>query len=280
MQITSALQSTPIWRLTETWDEITPKDKNMFEFYKGLVSSGQNWAQQRDALLQKAPPSIPFVGMYLTELVFLEESGATVEDNIINFEKPRKVASIIQVRLSHAFTPSPINPVPQEIQLLQGTRYNFEVLDFVRNYFLNVEPLSEAKRFERSFAIQSRAVPVRQTSVSDVTAVPKLPIAASSSPTTSPRLSVGRPVTSPIKSTRLDVDVLRSALMDTTGEIDRSASKLYGTMQKAVAQYMKAKGGVSVLVTDTNGIVYGWYGGHTSPRMSRLAYCFCAARPR
>lgn len=153
------------------------------------------------------------------------------------------------------------------------------MLDFVRNYFLNVEPLTEAKRFERSFAIQGRAVPVRQTSVSDVTAVPKLPIAASSSPTTSPRLSASRPVTSPIKPSRLDVDVLRSALMDTTGEIDRSASKLYGTMQKAVAQYMKAKGGISVLVTDANGIVYGWYGPRTPLRLSRVL-SICAARPR
>lgn len=38
--------------------------------------------------------------MYLTDLTFLDESAATVDKDLINFEKLRKVAAVIQVRQS------------------------------------------------------------------------------------------------------------------------------------------------------------------------------------
>lgn len=56
----------------------------------------------------------------------------------------------------------------QEIQLLQQSKFNFEVLDFVRQYFADAEPLDEAQRFEASYAILPCTAIARPASTQDM----------------------------------------------------------------------------------------------------------------
>ena len=151
----------------------------------------------------------------------------------------------------------------KEIQLLQQTRYNFEVLDFVRAYFSQVEPLDESRRFEKSFVIMPRPVPVRQSSAPDVT-VPKLPVSGSTSPPVSPRPSSTQgmsraAIASPRRTARPDEESIRAAILETTGDADVRTHKAYGTMQKAMAHFLKSKGASSVTITDQTKVVYDWY---------------------
>jgi son of sevenless-like protein len=63
--------------------------------------------------------------MYLTDLVFIEESMPPMERHMINFEKYRAIARVVH-----------------EIQLYQQTPYNLEPLPFVKQYLTNLQPLS------------------------------------------------------------------------------------------------------------------------------------------
>lgn len=114
LQVLSALQSTPIRRLTELWEAISTKAKKTFDHLGTALAPTQGWQSQRELLANKSPPSIPYIGtaarcgmqfadctrlgMYLTDLTFLDDSVPTIDKDLINFEKLRKMAAVIQVK--------------------------------------------------------------------------------------------------------------------------------------------------------------------------------------
>ena len=65
LQILSALQSTPIRRLTDIWEAMASKSKKVFDQLAASLAPTQNWQQQRELLANKSPPSIPYVGAFL-----------------------------------------------------------------------------------------------------------------------------------------------------------------------------------------------------------------------
>lgn len=66
LQILSALQSTPIRRLSDIWESMSQKSKKSFDQLASQMSPTQGWQQQREMLANKSPPSIPYVGMRLS----------------------------------------------------------------------------------------------------------------------------------------------------------------------------------------------------------------------
>eukprot|EP00045_Choanoeca_perplexa_P007005 m.61483 g.61483 ORF g.61483 m.61483 type:complete len:1121 (-) comp13883_c0_seq1:104-3466(-) len=95
LEIISALQSSAVHRLKVTWAEVPPKRIKLLETFKEIVG-GNNYAGLRAEMGLANPPLIPFFGMYLTDITFIEEGSPdfiTVEDvNLINFGKRRMVA--------------------------------------------------------------------------------------------------------------------------------------------------------------------------------------------
>jgi len=99
------------------------------DIVKEVVSRENNYKNLREVLSRCVPPCIPYLGMYLTDLIFIEvriglltsaslcahryhlsQDGqkSTTPDGLINFTKRRQIASVIRV-----------------IQALQGERYTF-----------------------------------------------------------------------------------------------------------------------------------------------------------
>jgi len=52
-----------------------PKSVEAFEVLKKLMSSDGNFEAFRTALHSESPPSIPYLGMYLTDLTFIEDGN-------------------------------------------------------------------------------------------------------------------------------------------------------------------------------------------------------------
>ena len=76
LQILSALQSTPIRRLTDIWEAMASKSKKAFDQIAASLAPTQNWQQQRELLANKSPPSIPYVGALHLPLVVVSDMGA------------------------------------------------------------------------------------------------------------------------------------------------------------------------------------------------------------
>lgn len=64
----------------------------MMERLQNIVSSDGRFKNLREALRRCDPPCIPYIGMYLSDLSFIEEGTPTVtEDGLLNFSKMRMV---------------------------------------------------------------------------------------------------------------------------------------------------------------------------------------------
>ncbi|QDS76548.1 hypothetical protein FKW77_006308 [Venturia effusa] len=108
MAIICSLNSSMVLRLKKTWELVSVKTKGRLEELKSIVDVGKNYAVLRSRLQGLVAPCIPFVGIYLTDLTFVdvgnqtmrhlpgsEVNGAGKARSVINFDKHTKTAKII-----------------------------------------------------------------------------------------------------------------------------------------------------------------------------------------
>ncbi|KAI0352648.1 ras GEF [Trametes cingulata] len=101
--ILAALDSSTIARLHQTWVGLPQKSKVRLEALRKLADHARNYHEYRSRLRNTAPPAVPFLGLYLTDLTFCREgnpshrtSPKAPEKKLINFNKYHKLARIVQ----------------------------------------------------------------------------------------------------------------------------------------------------------------------------------------
>ncbi|KAL6855000.1 Ras guanine nucleotide exchange factor bud5 [Amphichorda felina] len=110
MAIICSLNSSTISRLRKTWDSVSPKRKETLRTLQEIVEPSQNNKVLRTRLSDHIPPCLPFLGMYLTDLTFVDignpatkqmSHGNETEDQrasgltVVNFDKHARTAKII-----------------------------------------------------------------------------------------------------------------------------------------------------------------------------------------
>ncbi|KID71796.1 Guanine nucleotide exchange factor, partial [Metarhizium hybridum] len=110
MAIICTLNSSTISRLRKTWDAVSTKRKEMLRHLQGIVEPAQNNKVLRTRLHDHVPPCLPFLGMYLTDLTFVDignpatkqmSLGTDSEEDgsggltVVNFDKHTRTAKII-----------------------------------------------------------------------------------------------------------------------------------------------------------------------------------------
>lgn len=91
MEILSALESSSVFRLKQTWAGLSTKQKEVFDELKELMARTNNYQGLRKHLRTCNPPLIPYLGLYLTDLTFIEEGNQDrLEGGLINWVKKKK----------------------------------------------------------------------------------------------------------------------------------------------------------------------------------------------
>jgi son of sevenless len=113
--IISALSTAPIHRLNRTWSNVNGRTMGMLENIRRLMNSTRNFAEYRDTLHRAQPPCIPFLGVYLTDLTFIEDGipSQIKKTNLINFQKRAKTAEVIRDIQQYQNHPYALQPVPE-----------------------------------------------------------------------------------------------------------------------------------------------------------------------
>ncbi|KAK3343588.1 ras guanine nucleotide exchange factor domain-containing protein [Lasiosphaeria hispida] len=100
MAITCALTDTSIKRLKITWDSVSAKRKEMLRSLQSIVEFNQNYKVLRGRLHDHVPPCLPFLGMFLTDLTFVDVGNPATKTSdtgltVINFDKHMRTAKSI-----------------------------------------------------------------------------------------------------------------------------------------------------------------------------------------
>ncbi|KAL9073279.1 MAG: hypothetical protein Q9157_004810 [Trypethelium eluteriae] len=141
--IISALGTAPIHRLNRTWNQVNQKTSTVLESLRKLMASTKNFADYRETLHKAGTPCIPFFGVYLTDLTFIEDGIPSVikKTNLINFAKRAKTAEVIR-----------------EIQDYQNVPYQLAPLPELQDYIItNMQSAGDVhEMYERSLAVEPR----------------------------------------------------------------------------------------------------------------------------
>ncbi|PKY00704.1 ras GEF [Aspergillus campestris IBT 28561] len=141
MSIISGLGTTPVFRLYLHWNQVSRKAMASLENLRHLMSSERNFVRYRESLRTSPPPCIPFIGIFLTDLVFLEDGIPNqTPSGVINFGKRAKVAEVLREIQHHQRTPHYFLPVPELQDMIQKGLQNAGKLDDTYDQSLEIEP--------------------------------------------------------------------------------------------------------------------------------------------
>ena len=101
--IVASLDCSNIKRMRKTWDFVPQKSKNLLEELKKVCDVARNFSSLRQCLQAQVPPCIPFMGMYLTDLTFVDHGNQATRElsqehgsiPVINLDKHMRTAKII-----------------------------------------------------------------------------------------------------------------------------------------------------------------------------------------
>lgn len=163
MAIYCALTNSTITRMRRTWELVSPKSRATLDILGGIVDVSKNYTGLRHQLQNLMPPCLPFVGMYLTDLTFVDHGNpatrqlATSEGStpVINFDKHVKTAKIIS-DLQRFQLPYRLEEIP-------------ELQTWIQDQLVRVRSTGDKsfqKFYRRSLVLEPKEVPSRRPSPS------------------------------------------------------------------------------------------------------------------
>jgi hypothetical protein len=141
--IVAGLSGAPVHRLKKTWELVSKEKKSndAWEFQLELTNPQSSFSQYRSAKSSIDPPAIPYLGVYLQDLTFIEEgNNDKLENGYVNFVKFRMIADILV-----------------EIKQFQQKEYNLQPVPSIQEYLLATRILDEEKLFALSQQVEPRA---------------------------------------------------------------------------------------------------------------------------
>ena len=76
-----------VQRLSHTRDMLSKGARESMQALEDLMSPMQSYRNYRDALMKAAPPCIPYLGVHLQDLIFIDEGNPDLIDDLYNVEK-------------------------------------------------------------------------------------------------------------------------------------------------------------------------------------------------
>lgn len=103
------------------------------------MSNENNFATYRKELKESPKPCVPYIGIFLTDLVFVEDGNQDFKEGtlLMNVKKLRFAASIMF-----------------SLEKCRGGTYHLTPLPQIQSYLSDYEPLSEEEQKEYSLALQ------------------------------------------------------------------------------------------------------------------------------
>lgn len=139
MGILAGLNMSSITRLRKTFNEIPTSHMQTFASLEKMMSFSMNYKSYRQTLHKSTPPSLPYIGTYLSDLTFIEDGNPDRIGNLINWQKRDLVHKLIV-----------------EIQQYQNTNYKFPVVEPINTFLTELPSLTDKELYDLSVSLEPR----------------------------------------------------------------------------------------------------------------------------
>lgn len=135
----SALNNSAVHRLKHTFDGLSEESKRVLEELKTATKVDGNRKNYRQALAQVSGPAIPFIGVTLTDITFMDDANSSFVRNLINVSKFEKLHGMVS-----------------EVLSFQANTYDIEPNEALQNFLVELPHNSEDELFKLSLLREPR----------------------------------------------------------------------------------------------------------------------------
>lgn len=139
MAVVSGINSGPTVRLKYSRREVSKSLMDQLASYEKIFESDGSFSIYRATLSASIPPVIPYLGIHLTDLTFIEEGNKDMHAHLINFAKRRLLYATIS-----------------SLQNYQQTGYNLQPVRQVQDLIANLKPGDVKELFKISLMREPR----------------------------------------------------------------------------------------------------------------------------
>ncbi|CAO3699808.1 unnamed protein product [Rhizopus stolonifer] len=144
MAILSAFDNSSVGRLKRTWEAVGARTNQVLQQIRKLMGANRNFVEYRALIHSINPPCIPFLGIYLQDLTFIEDGNSNElkkNKELINFAKRAKTAEVIR-----------------EIQQYQSSLYQLKTVDEIQEFIKSnlLSTRDEEQLYNESLKIEPR----------------------------------------------------------------------------------------------------------------------------
>jgi len=139
----AALNSPPVYRLKRTWEHVNTKLIGLLRDVEKTLDNGTNFTGYRAMLATLTPPCVPFIGVYLTLLTFIQDGSKDIlvkEGNLINFGKRQKSADVINEIKRYQALPYNLTSVESICAVIDEGLMTDKTPDHLWDLSLSLEP--------------------------------------------------------------------------------------------------------------------------------------------
>lgn len=143
MAILSAFDNGSIGRLKRTWEVVGARSMQTLQNIRRLMGANRNFSEYRDIIHKVNPPCIPFLGIYLQDLTFIEDGNSNFlkkSNNLINFAKRMKTAEVIRDLQQYQSTHYMLTAVPDIQEFIKTHLHSSREEEELYNLSLKLEP--------------------------------------------------------------------------------------------------------------------------------------------
>lgn len=116
--ITSGLNTPHIRRLKRTWEQVNQRAMAQFAACEMTIDSNKNFTRYRQLMATVTPPCVPFIGVFLSTLQFIQDGNPdALPGGLINFRKRQRASEVIS-----------------DIQRWQAQSFNFVAVPIVQKF--------------------------------------------------------------------------------------------------------------------------------------------------
>ncbi|EFA83768.1 Ras guanine nucleotide exchange factor [Heterostelium album PN500] len=160
MAIIAGLNFSSVYRLKYTRDELSAQTMRVYGDLEKIMNSESSFKNYRTRLMASSPPYLPYLGVHLTDLTFMEENPDLInmevapnrKVDLINFTKRTlvfKVISMVQQSQQLSYNLQPVHQI-QEFLLNIKSDYKGQSLDLYQQDLYRESLRREPRKAQRS----------------------------------------------------------------------------------------------------------------------------------